>query len=249
MVCDDWSEIFRRLKRAAGMAEADLASVGDPSHPAPLDTVSADTASPDEHVSPAAGRRVVAVAHEQWVLGVREPDSTGPNGRAIIQDYIRAGLGWGDSYERNGDFQWCGAFGVGYCWGAVGLRADIRKAYGSSCYRLVERWAKGTTRLIDSADARPGDIVIVGPPSGRSWGAHITVAASEPYADDNGQWVIDTYEGNAKGEGPNGERFEGVIRRGRPYPGGDLSPNEYRVMHVIRPLVGDLDAMVQGDDA
>jgi hypothetical protein len=184
--------------------------------------------------------KILSVAREEWLRDVAEPPA---KGKDRISTYIRdaQGLGWdwSESYKRNGQFAWCGAFAA-YCFGAAGIRADIRRRSMASCYRLW-RWARGTERWMEGAavaDAKPGDIVVVGPKNGKRWGAHITICEEVDLAND----VIRTYEGNARGTGPNGERQEGVIRHARPFSRPGQAASLYRVMFVIRPVASDFDA-------
>ena len=163
----------------------------------------------------------------------------------------RAGAEHPDRYTHNGDFSWCGC-AVGSWWGRAGLRPvcrpgiDERSARSymrtplkvfSSCYRLVHHYAMGTTRVVDPEDVQAGDIVIVGPKPGhrkaRSWGAHVTMATGPLQADGE----VPTVEGNAKGAGPNGDTYEGVVCRSRPLASNRASV--YRVLHCIRPIAAD----------
>ena len=157
------------------------------------------------------------------------------------------------TYRDNGDFSWCGT-AVGSWWKGAGLRPVVLPPYRekykgrelmvlSSCYRIVREWAQGTARIIQPEQVRRGDIVIVGAKPGYkrssnskaapSWGSHVTMAAG-PLVDGS----IPTVEGNAKGTGPDGRVYEGVIRRGRVIASGN--PKTYRVLHCIRPLQEDL---------
>jgi len=75
-----------------------------------------------------------------------------------------------------------------------------------------------------------GDIVVVYTSSAKTpdYGNHITIALSSP--DDEGNF--ETVEGNAKGEGPNGDWREGVIKRQR---------SIFDVAHIYRLNDGDYD--------
>jgi len=156
-----------------------------------------------------------------------------------------------NTYRVNGDFSWCGVF-VGDCWKQAGIvplaLPASRDRYArrplmvfSSCYRLVNHWAKGTDRVHDHGDVRRGDIVIVGAKPGYkrtsnskaapSWGSHVTMALGGASGG-----KIPTVEGNAQG-GPEGARYEGVICRTRPLKAADAKT--YRVLWVLRPVDAD----------
>ena len=180
--------------------------------------------------------RVLARATAEWRREVREPPG---RGWQRIDEYIRGpeGLGWpsaalsgssdSKSYTRNRQFQWCGAFAA-FC--HLEVDADLRKHHFASVYRL-DQWSRGNARRIAPSDLIPGDIVIVGP---KAAGAHVTICLSIP----SPQTIIETIEGNATGTGPDGEKYEGVIRTRRPLTSAD--PREYRVHYGVRPEPGDL---------
>ena len=194
---------------------------------------------------------VMGEALNQWNRTVREPTRRKPNSAAVIDGYIReTGLGWSSAntkkhdaaYVKNGQFHWCGAFAA-HCWAKAGLKASIRKKFMPSCYRLIKghpfsgkRWQRQVTYNKISqtwADVlQPGDIVIVGEKGGPVWGRHITLCL-EVHKDH-----IVTIEGNARGEGPDGSWYEGVVRQKRPF---EFSGKTYGVMHAIRPQREDLD--------
>ena len=191
--------------------------------------------------APAADRAatILATARQEWTRDVREPPHPGSAER--IDVYIRGeqGLTWpsvdlgpaakpGVPYTRNRQFQWCGAFAA-FCYGAAGLKRDVRRKRFASTYRLWA-WARGTARWVEPSDIRPGDVVVVGPAGDRD-GAHVVLCVS---VDPDG---IVTYEGNAYGPGPSGSRREGVIRHVRPFD--DVRPEEYRVVFGVRPLPED----------
>lgn len=168
------------------------------------------------------GRKVADFAVKTWEEEIREP-------RGLhwerIDDFIRGplGLGWSTAdakgwrpdtpYTRNGMFSWCGAF-ASWCWGHYGLNAGLRRKSGSSTYRLNKLCAKND-RNIPLDQAQPGDVAIVS--DGSLWyGEHITLVVEPPYEDSDGRALITTIEGNARGIGPNGDSYEGVIKRTRP---------------------------------
>lgn len=191
--------------------------------------------------SPEAIRVAVAArAVEEWRRAVMEPPGVNA---ARIDSYIRGpeGLGWpsaalrgsSDSreYRRNGQFQWCGAFAA-WCWSI--LDAEIRLHHFASTYRL-DGWTAGNARRLTPEELLPGDLAIVGP---RDKTAHITVVVGEPHEVD-GIVSVETVEGNATGLGPAGKRYEGVIRRRRPFYAPD--PRIYRVHFGVRPAAEDMD--------
>ena len=219
------------LRHAERERDGALLDVGE----GPGDAV-AEPAEPDptEAAPGADPETVLSTASAEWNRGVHEPPGAGWE---RIDEYIRGpqGLGWSseDPYRRNRQFAWCGAF-VAFCFGAAGLGAEVRRTRLASTYRL-HSWASGTPRLRPLEDARRGDIVIVGPTTGKRWGAHITLCDGVEPA--SGQ--VETIEGNAHGRGPDGSRYEGVIHNERPLPRPGLAASTYRVMHVIRPLSED----------
>jgi|ETNvirnome_2_130_1030620.scaffolds.fasta_scaffold03141_8 hypothetical protein len=167
------------------------------------------------------GTVVVATALAEWERVVREP--RGEANR--VDEYIRGdlGLGWSTAdainwtpnapYTRNGMFQWCGAFAA-FCWGTAGLRADpVRKKSWASTVRLY-KWAQGSERVVSVPDGLlPGDVVIV-TRGKKKQGEHICLVERV----DLDAKLVHTIEGNARGRGGDGEVFEGVIRRTRPWP-------------------------------
>lgn len=198
------------------------------------------------------GQRVADFAHKTWEEEIREPRG---HGWERIDDFIRGpeGLGWSTAdakgwkpntpYTRNRMFAWCAAF-VSWVWGHHGLRADIRRKSGSSTYRLTKLF-NNTDRDIPIHEARPGDIAIVS--DGSLWyGEHVTLV----YEGANDAGLITTIEGNATGLGPNGDNFEGVIKRTRPLqamPSRARCPLSGRkqsavVINIFRPSPEDLAA-------
>jgi hypothetical protein len=175
----------------------------------------------NESIYSQAGSFVLEKALDEWRQNTLEPTSKVHEG-VILDRYIKEGLQWTwiESYE-NRKFAWCGAF-CSYAWKDY-VAEHIRKACFPSTYRL-QKWAKGTDRVISNlADARPGDIIIVG--KKKAWGDHITIFER---ADEGGYWSV---EGNAYGEVPaGGKRQEGVIRRWR---------SEEEIHAIYRPLEVD----------
>lgn len=182
---------------------------------------------------------VLRAAEEEFYRDVREPPAG--NG-ARIDDYIRGpqGLGWdtaqaspwvaGVRYTQNGQFFWCGAFAA-FCYGAAGLRADIRKQHFASTNRLLS-WSSGTSRYIEPGALQPGDVVVMSDastPSGKHIGICTTVFGT----------TINTIEGNANGTGPSGQRIEGVVRASRPLPMAATTARQYRIIFGVRPLLED----------
>jgi hypothetical protein len=179
--------------------------------------------------------KVLATALEEWNGHVQEPPGSGWE---RIDEYIRSsqGLGWTweNKYIKNRQLAWCGAFAA-FCFGAAGLLPTLRKKRLASTTRLY-LWARGTARMVDPDPQiiKPGDIVVVGPTKALSpFGSHITICESVNLF----AGIIETIEGNAFGNGPDGSWYEGVIRRGRPFSA--IRESEYRVRYGIRPLAED----------
>jgi hypothetical protein len=201
----------------------------------------------------APGELVLAAARDEWARNVREP-----SGR--IDDYIRGpqGLGWGTAdainwtpdtpYTRDGMFQWCGAFAA-FCWGAAGLRPQIRNKSWASTVRLYD-WGQGSDRYVSVPDdLRPGDVVVVSAGRKRQ-GEHICIVDRV----DLDAKLVHTIEGNARGVLGDGTVGEGVIKRTRPWSRGaggwGVRPNmrcpvsglrqSAEIAHAYRPVAGDL---------
>ena len=191
-----------------------------------------------------AGRNALARGIAVWSEGLMDPtrkaftDPAFADDRRFIDAIIRGpeGLGWSScsalvrEYRWDGDFEWCGAFAA-YCW-APYIDLAIRKRYFPSTYRLdrygqhkrafleavavvpVEqrrKWLDMSTATIADIEAfgpRAGDILVV---NGSGYGQHITIVERWNRALGN----FSTVEGNATGKGPNGERFQGVVRQMR----------------------------------
>jgi hypothetical protein len=178
-----------------------------------------------------AGLAAVVTARIELAAVVRDPSPR-------IDRYIRgpSGLGWPTAdatfktvvpYTRNGQFEWCGAF-VAHCWGIAGLRAEARREYLASCYRL-HQW---TGRAIPLANLRPGDILVLASARSPRWGSHIALVDRV----DGG--IAHTIEGNAHGLLGDGTRGEGVVACERPLvatPGA-----AFTARFAYRPLAEDL---------
>lgn len=192
-----------------------------------------------------AGRVALTHGLLAWECGIQDPtrkafnDPAFADDRKFIDHCIRSedGLGWSScspfvkAYRWDGDFEWCGAFAA-YCWAKAGIRLDIRKRYFPSTYRLdrygqykrafVESvtkparevdWRKylaitGDADDVDHFEPRAGDILIV---NGTGYGQHITIVEKW----DSALMEFHTVEGNATGKGPDGQRFQGVVRQVR----------------------------------
>lgn len=187
------------------------------------------------------GQRVLEIAEAEWRRPVRESK---PEGLARINDYIKSeqGLGWnwGDDYSKDSDFMWCGAFAA---FGHQEVRLDLRKEHYASTSRLFS-WARNTPRWIEPENLQPGDVFVVG--NAKEYlkettgkpdreGRHIGIVISV----DPASGTISTFEGNARGKGPDGEQYWGVVQGTRkiPYPG--QKPKEWRVRYGVRPLEED----------
>lgn len=213
------------------------------SHPDPEVSSQAPIERPVTNL-PSTVDKLIAVADAEWKLDIVEPLSPKQqNGASRIDQYIRGslGLGWNSAevgpeakpnipYTKNGMFQWCGAF-VAFIFGSVGLNAQARKKNLASTYRL-HTWAKGNARWIDPKNLQIGDIVVVGPKDSQ-FGEHVTLCCG--VREDS----IDTYEGNASGPGPKGDKREGVIKRTRPFFKPGMPDREYRILFGVRPPTTD----------
>ncbi len=94
------------------------------------------------------GKAAVTRGLSAWTQGVVEPgykafrDPEFDDDRAFINDLIHSYLGWArcsaktKDFRWDGDFEWCGAFGVAFCWNT--LKPGIRKHYAASTYRLFK---------------------------------------------------------------------------------------------------------------
>lgn len=226
-LADRVADELRRAERERLLAELNVD---------PPELAEAPPTTPPVEVSSTPYADALRFAIREWHRDVREPPGTGWE---RIDAYVRGALGlgwaWEKPYKRNGQFAWCGAF-ASFAYGQAGIAATIRQKHFASCFRLW-RWSADTPRRVDwkSGDIRPGDIVIVGHKGSKRWGSHITICDSF----DAAAAVVHTVEGNARGTGPDGARFEGVIRQDRSLPKPGLSSRSYRVMHVVRPLPDD----------
>jgi hypothetical protein len=224
-------ESLRHAWRERDAAETDLES----SDTAPLPDASDSTESESAGTDDARTDLVIGRAEEEWNRPVTEPNG---EGWERIDEYIRGSQGlawtWEERYVRNRQFAWCGAFAA-FCFEAAGLNAEIRQKVMPSTYRL-KRWATGSSRLLSPDAVGRGDVVIVGPAGGNAWGSHITICES---AGSDG--YINTFEGNASGTGPDGSRYEGVVRQRRPFERVAPTARTYRIMYGIRFLPEDFD--------
>ncbi len=221
--------LIRRLTRELAMANADIGSKSG------VDAV-VWQGSGGADVGEVRVRRQLAALDASFAEDIVEPPGSGA---AAIDRRIRTDLGlgwsWEAEYTRNGQFAWCGAEA------AVGLRAaGIKDAIATkvlpSCYRLHQFCGvddPDRRRVVALADARPGDIVVVGSASSRGWGAHITTCLA---VDMLGR-RLHLHEGNAMARGPRGDIREGV---GRQWRSLDRSaPSDYVPMHIYRFLDAD----------
>jgi len=170
-----------------------------------------------------AASSAVKRAQSEWAKKITEPPPGKPSPE--IDKYIRGvdGLGWSSAdasdlssphpYIRD-SFSWCGAF-VSWCYGLHTTRTMRKKTF-PSCYRMYRDWA-GSSRSRGVGDIKQGDILTVWTTTTKSirskyhYGQHIALVITPP--DDEG--YVTTIEGNARGEGPKGSTFEGVITRKR----------------------------------
>lgn len=155
---------------------------------------------------------VLKQAEYEWNLDVTEPGGGGLSERITyyIKNANALGWSWEDDYTRNGQFAWCGAFAAA-CY-SDRVRSNVRSKIFSSCYRMYDNWSS-TSRSQLPSNLRPGDLVIVYTSSEKTpiYGNHITLATSKPDQAGN----FETVEGNAFGNGPDGQWREGVSKRTR----------------------------------
>lgn len=186
----------------------------------------------------------------------------GRRSKQIIDSMIRGksalDWSWETEYRGDGDFQWCGAFAAA-CWPEV--KQSLRQTYFASTLRL-DRYASyrsfqgepntGSGRIYLALDehssvndpanlkdlVRPGDILMIGPSrtdknheTWRDCGQHICLVESFDAVAE----VFHTLEGNGNGEGPHGERQQGVVKGVR-----SLGGHDWHARRLIRPSVDDL---------
>lgn len=201
-------------------------------------------------------------------VGFDDPGGHADRWRAQIDDMLRA-VGWTHEvpYQGDGDVEWCGIF-VGACYRDAGVQLSILKRYFPSCYRLqryasyrpiddrdvnakppagvaprllvkLDEASRAIPKMPDGTDIRRGDIMIVGG-IGTGPGKHITMIDRVT----DGQ--IHTVEGNARGNGPDGKRRQGVVRRfytvGLSSNYQHTSPATYHPRWIIRPSPADFGA-------
>lgn len=204
-----------------------------------------------------AGATAIDVAFSHWLTDIYDPKSTDvtPDAlrcKGLITQYIQKGIGWTwePPYRGDGTFEWCGAFAA-ECW--RGVKPELRKLYFASTYRL-DRYARyqsafgekneGTGRKILELDestkvsyflsrwtVEKGDILLIG---SKGYGQHICLVESF----DRGAGVFHTIEGNGTGDGPQGERQQGVVR-GMRYL-GTTKIGGWCARRIIRPSAEDL---------
>lgn len=218
-----------------------------------------------------AGEVALEEARRIFLTDIWDPPTSYRHGEAerwrdAITEMIKSDLGlgwsWEDRYAGDGDYEWCGAF-VSRCWSRGGVKLSERKTYFSSCFRL-RAWAsykqanevvknpkpaEGPWRMIvalneksgdvqfpDGTGPRAGDILLVGGVN-TGPGKHVTLV--EKFDERKREFL--TYEGNARGVGPDGKKRQGVVRARRPL-GLPLGAEEttYHARWLIRPAPSDL---------
>lgn len=191
--------------------------------------------------------KILGAAHRAWRSRVVEPDKDGDpaNSAQVIDSYIRGPMGggwsWLDEYVRNGQSAWCGMFAA-YCYRSAGIKAAIARKVFPSCYRLYSSWF-GSDRYVPLSEVESGDVLVVGSvkPGANKWGYHITIVEDVNLS----LGTVNTFEGNAHGLGPDGQRYEGVVKQVRALHGfpaaADLPASKYRGLHAYRPLSGDFE--------
>ncbi|NUN12889.1 MAG: hypothetical protein HUU55_04570 [Myxococcales bacterium] len=202
------------------------------------------------------GEQVRDIAKQAWLMDILDPPTSSTKykkSREFIDDIIRTPSGlnwtWEDPYVQDGDYAWCGAFAA-YAWGGAGLRLDLRKLYGSSCYRL-NRAAQHKSAFGEDVPPKPADpdkqrkyvnlitnpkgLVQFGPRAGdillvgaKNYGSHIAIVDSF----DPASGLFHTYEGNATGTGPYSNKIvHGVIKTTQPLK---------KVRRILRWSIDDL---------
>lgn len=165
-------------------------------------------------------------------------EQSAPHTGGEIIKYIEDGAEWSlndhpytnSADLKKGGFSWCGAF---QAWCDIGLSSEIRRRVMLSTYRLYE-FCKKTARDIPLDEIQRGDLVIVGRPSGKRWGAHITRAVEVTATH------VHTIEGNGHGLLGDGKWGEGVVTRKRPFKGYE-GDRESVIMHAYRFLDSDYE--------
>lgn len=194
---------------------------------------------------PRRGAAILAAALAEWHSGVCEPPKGDPH---RIREYLRIiRHSAADSYDSDGDAEWCGAF-AGFCLVSAGVRPELLRQKSpaeaggiGSTYRLHSLCRLDERRRITSpVDIRMGDVICVGrtPSASRgrkAWGEHIVIAAGPVTPFDEAS-TFATVEGNASGEGPGAQVYEGVIRRHRSVMPTDKVRG---FLFGYRPLPGD----------
>lgn len=225
--------------------------------------------SPPRNIE-AAGESALMAAMSFWADNIVDPvrkawgNADFADSRNFINDCILGpdGLGWTrcsplvKEYRWDGDFEWCGAFAA-MAWGRI-LRADIRKRYFASTYRLhkyaqhrraflekmpplPEPQARRKYLRLDGTNPaqvtafapRAGDIIVV---NGKPFtdGEHIAVVRFW----DPGARAFETVEGNATGNGPlGGAMHQGVVTQTRELP---------RCRFIVRPGTCDFMEVPNG---
>lgn len=183
----------------------------------------------------------LARAGNIWQSGIQDPPYTSDHPEAgrwkdVITSLITSGLGWKnwDCHNRRsptygkrvstycGDhcMSWCGAF-VAYCW--FELDKYVRRGLAST-YKISLLLADEPRRRVPPAEVQPGDIACVRGRGTHAWGDHIVLVRD--VINDS----FTTYEGNAKGRGPTGEIYQGVVTNLRKIS---------EIVQVLRPIDED----------
>ena len=204
-----------------------------------------------------AGKRAAAEAERLWQLDVYDPKIGDQAPRAkfclqIINDIIhKAGWTW-IKYLGDGPPQWCGLFAAA-CWLVAGIDPKWLATFWASTLRL-ESWAEGhpwngtpaggprpfikmnskskpeECKFPDGSLPRAGDIVVVGDETPKE-GDHICVVMSF----DPATGVFVTISGNGGGDGPTGEKRQGISKAEY-----KIGAPGYHPLRVYRPLSNDM---------
>lgn len=239
-------------RRAARMALLDDAPADDayiPSYTAP--TIAGAGLAAIEWLREAFGRHVEEPRGQGWEqIDDLIRGELGLNWPTADPTWKRAGVAYGPGATK---FQWCGAT-VARAYGHAGLLHAVRYKHMASTGRLY-RFARGTDRMVELDALQAGDIILVGARRKNAKGRVLVEGEHVAMVDRVADGYVVTLEGNAKGRGPDGRIFEGIVRRTRPLPksaGGagwswrarcQISGlrQTMEVMHAIRFLAEDFD--------
>jgi len=178
------------------------------------------------------GCALVSAADAEWRKGVRDFDPDQNATPDLIQKYFdETGWHWFLGNYSNGTYteqwrdkdwqSWCGLF-ASYCGLQVGnwlyddrcvdiqLEENVVQDTLPSTHKLSDRSRWNTPPTYPgNLELIPGDVITVGDYNGGA-GSHIALVCDRPAGK-----KVETIEGNAYGQFPDGSRGEGVVRRTR----------------------------------